>query len=92
MHQIYIILAWEPSAVQVTKSYSRRLPALERFYKQRSPLYIYLSISVITVCLSVCLYVCLIITQEHLDRFASNFYLGTQETHGNFISLIEIPS
>ena len=55
MHQIYIILAWAPSAVQVTKSYSRRLPALERFYKQRSPLYIYLSISVITVCLSVCL-------------------------------------
>ena len=29
----YIKLAWEPSAAQVTKSYSRRLPALERFYR-----------------------------------------------------------
>ena len=26
------ILSWEPSAANVTKSYSRRLPALERFY------------------------------------------------------------
>jgi len=28
------ILAWEPSASQVTKSYSCRLPALERFYRE----------------------------------------------------------
>ena len=27
-------LACEPSAAQVTKSYSRRLPALERFYRE----------------------------------------------------------
>ena len=34
------ILAWEPSAAQVTKSYSSRLPALERDYweTQFSPL------------------------------------------------------
>ena len=25
------VLAWEPRAAQVSKSYSRRLPALERF-------------------------------------------------------------
>jgi len=25
---------WEPSAAQVTKSYSRHLPALERFYRE----------------------------------------------------------
>ena len=33
MYIIYI-LAWEPSAAKVTKSYSRRLPELERFYQQ----------------------------------------------------------
>ena len=27
-------LACEPSAAQVTKNYSRRLPALERFYQE----------------------------------------------------------
>ena len=27
-------LAWEPSAAQVTKSYSRHLPALEQFYRE----------------------------------------------------------
>ena len=26
------LLTWEPSAAQVTKSYSRRLPALKRFF------------------------------------------------------------
>ena len=26
------MIAWEPSAAKVTKSYSCRLPALERFY------------------------------------------------------------
>ena len=33
------------------------------------------------------LFVCPIITQEPLDRFASNFDLGTQETHRNVLSL-----
>ena len=28
------LLAWEPSAAQVTHSYSRHLPALERFYRE----------------------------------------------------------
>ena len=28
------ILAWEPSAAKVTKSCSRRLPTLERFYRE----------------------------------------------------------
>ena len=28
------LLAWEPSAAQVTKSYSPRLPALGRFYRE----------------------------------------------------------
>ena len=28
------LLAWEPSAVKVIKSYSRRLPALERFHRE----------------------------------------------------------
>ena len=28
------ILAWEPSAALVTKSYFTRLPALERFYRE----------------------------------------------------------
>ena len=27
-------IAWEPSAAKVTKSYSRRLPALDRFYRE----------------------------------------------------------
>ena len=27
-------LAWEPSAAQVTKIFSRRLPALERFHRE----------------------------------------------------------
>ena len=31
---IYIKLVWEPSAAQVTKSFSLRLPALERFYRE----------------------------------------------------------
>ena len=32
---LYIqILAWEPRVAQVTKSYSRRLPALEQFYRE----------------------------------------------------------
>ena len=30
----YKVLTWEPSAAKVTKSYSRRLPALERFYRE----------------------------------------------------------
>ena len=29
--QVYYILAWEPRAAQITKSFSRRLPALKRF-------------------------------------------------------------
>ena len=32
---LYIILAWEPSVAQATKKYFRRLPALERFYRER---------------------------------------------------------
>ena len=33
--QIFItIIAWEPSAPKVTKSYSRRLPAIERVYRE----------------------------------------------------------
>ena len=28
-----VILVWEPNAAKVTKSYSRRLPALKRFYR-----------------------------------------------------------
>ena len=28
------MLAWEPSAAKVTKSYFRRLPALERVYQE----------------------------------------------------------
>ena len=40
------ILAWEPSAAKVTKSYSRRLPALERFYRAlKSVLLIHFRIS-----------------------------------------------
>ena len=31
---LYSWLDWEPSATQVTKSYSRHLPALERFYRE----------------------------------------------------------
>ena len=31
---IIITLAWEPSAAKDTKIYSRRLPALERFYRE----------------------------------------------------------
>jgi len=34
----YITLAWEPSAAQVTHSYSRRLPAFERFYRETKSL------------------------------------------------------
>ena len=40
------ILVWEPSAAKVTKSYSRRLPALERFYRAlKSVLLIHFRIS-----------------------------------------------
>ena len=31
---LYFRLAWEPSAAQVNHSYSRQLPALERFYRE----------------------------------------------------------
>ena len=31
---LYSVLAWEPSAAKVTKSYSRHLPALEQFYPE----------------------------------------------------------
>ena len=31
---ILSIVAWEPSAAQVTKSYSRRLTELEQFYRE----------------------------------------------------------
>ena len=31
---IYALLAWEPSAAKVTECYPRRLPALERFYRE----------------------------------------------------------
>ena len=47
-------------------------------------IFIYLSL----LSLSVCLYVCVIITQEPLDRFASNFDLGTREIHGNVLILV----
>ena len=33
MRTVCSILAWEPSAAQVTKSYFRRSPALKRFYR-----------------------------------------------------------
>ena len=32
--ELYTIQAWEPSVVQVNHSYSRRLPALGRFYRK----------------------------------------------------------
>ena len=38
--------------------------------------------------MSVCLSVFPIITQEPLDRFDTNFDLGTGETHGNVHSLV----
>ena len=31
---LYAVLAWEPSTAKVTKSYSRRLPAFKRFYRE----------------------------------------------------------
>ena len=37
-HVIYERLAWEHSAAKVTKSNSRRLPALKRFYRESRPL------------------------------------------------------
>ena len=43
---------------------------------------------VVSVCLSVCLFVCPIITQEPLERFASNFDCGAWESHGNVLSLV----
>ena len=33
-YNLKYILAWEPSAANVTKNYSRRLPALKRFYRE----------------------------------------------------------
>ena len=36
-HVIYERLAWEHSAAKVTKSNSRRLPALKRFYRESRP-------------------------------------------------------
>ena len=42
-------------------------------------------ISIYKVVIFVCLIVCLIITQEPLDRFASNFDWGTRKTHGNVL-------
>ena len=38
--------------------------------------------------LFVCLFVFPIITQEPLDRFASNFDWGSPEAHGNVLSLV----
>ena len=38
--------------------------------------------------ISDCLLFCPIITQEPLDRFASNFNWGTRETHRNVLSLV----
>ena len=38
------------------------------------------------VAISVCLIVCPIITQEPLDRFASNLDSGTQEIHEVFLA------
>ena len=32
--RFYLKLGWEPSASHVAKNYSRRLPALERFYRE----------------------------------------------------------
>ena len=32
--QLYLKLAWEPSAAKVTKSYSRRIPEIKRFYRE----------------------------------------------------------
>ena len=32
--EVYIILAWESYVAQGTHSYSRRLPALRRFYRE----------------------------------------------------------
>ena len=41
------------------------------------------------VVICVCLSVCLIISQKKtLDRYASNFYWGTWETHGNVLSVV----
>ena len=34
LNKIIYILAWEPSTAKVTKGYSCRLPAIERFYRE----------------------------------------------------------
>ena len=38
--------------------------------------------------ISIYLFTYQIITQEPMDQFASKFYWGTRETHGNVLSLI----
>ena len=40
--------------------------------------------------ISFCLFVCPKMTLEPLDRFASNFDLGTREIHGNVLSFLKI--
>ena len=53
-----------------------------RTTKQQIHIYIY------KVVISVCLFVCSIITQEPLNRFASNFDWVTWESHRNVLSLV----
>ena len=48
-------------------------------------IYIY---KVVISVLSLCLFVCPIITQKLIERFASNFYWGTQKTNGIVFSLV----
>ena len=67
-------------------SYSR----LRRFqyFSSKYISFIYIYMYIHQVVISVCLFACLIITQEPLDRFASNFDKGTRENHGNVLSLV----
>ena len=46
------------------------------------------NISIYKVVIPVCLFVRPIMTQEPLERFASNFEWGTRESHGKVNSMV----
>ena len=82
--KLIYVLAWEPSSAKGTKSYSRRLPALERFYWYNKFLYI-----IYKVVISVWVYVCLFDHNSgNPGAICLKFWLGNPEGPRECCSLV----
>ena len=89
---IILLLAWEPSAVQVTKSYSCHLPALKRFYRETKILL--LKSTKLTLNLKIKLWTFPWVFRVLLSKFEANrsmgcwFMIGQTNRDYNFIYIL----